>query len=290
MMSEYKIIDFRGRFSKSYMNWYLKNKDKVSKLDQDRQDDLYYSMYGKWLEEPKDWLDGKSPANYFRSFTDDRYLLSALIDYIKEGIEIPEFLTDEIVERGDSLYPILLNLIYTDKEEDLTPQQFEQLLSESMILISRMGKEQPTVRYIQILSSIKEESELGETIAELIREEAPEYRDKIISVYSTSEQYGRMAFLDILSSLGKNDDTFDLIKEELEGESPDLVFLCGCINKTQDERFIDVLESILKNGETDYFSFKEISNTIEELGGNAPDEKDFSGDALYDYLKEHDEI
>ena len=63
-MEEMKLIDFNGRFRRDYLNWCAKHQDIAN--DEERIDELFYTMYTEWFRRPKQWLQGKTPEQYFR--------------------------------------------------------------------------------------------------------------------------------------------------------------------------------------------------------------------------------
>ena len=75
-----KPIDFDRRFQLYALDWLRRHPG----LKEDEVDARYNEMLAEWREKPADWLDGRTPADYFQQF-DDPAALSALLERVIEG-------------------------------------------------------------------------------------------------------------------------------------------------------------------------------------------------------------
>ena len=69
----------------------------------------------------------------------------------------------------------------------------------------------------------------------------------------------------------------------------DVALYARLLGKYGDERAIDVLKSFAEEYDLDYNEYMEVRNAVEELGGYFEDDRDFSDDPFYRYLKGLDE-
>ena len=76
----------------------------------------------------------------------------------------------------------------------------------------------------------------------------------------------------------------EILLEEFEAPEADLAFLAECLGRLGDEGALDSLRRAIADDGIQYYEFRELRNAIEAISGQEVPERDFSGDALYDYL------
>ena len=106
-MKEIKLFDFDNRFTKDYLRWCT---DHPEANDPDKLELMIPHMHKQWMNTPKKWLDGLSPVDYFKNIDDIQHYLTLFIEYIKNGISVPEPLLDCIIERKEDAYPTFLKI------------------------------------------------------------------------------------------------------------------------------------------------------------------------------------
>ena len=116
-------------------------------------------------------------------------------------------------------------------------------------------------------------------------EEAVE--DMLAAFYAADGDTGKM-LIEILSRY-KGDPAIymGLVSYLYKGE--DVALFARLLGSYDDERAIDLLKSFAEEYELDYNEYMEVRNAVEQLGGDWVDDKDYSDDPFYRYLKGLDE-
>lgn len=116
-------------------------------------------------------------------------------------------------------------------------------------------------------------------------EEAVE--DMLAAFYAADGDTGKM-LIEILSRY-KGDPAIymGLVSYLYRGE--DVALFARLLGSYGDERAIDLLKSFAEEYELDYNEYMEVRNAVEQLGGDWVDDKDYSDDPFYRYLKGLDE-
>lgn len=116
-------------------------------------------------------------------------------------------------------------------------------------------------------------------------EEAVE--DMLAAFYAADGDTGKM-LIEILSRY-KGDPAIymGLVSYLYKGE--DVALFARLLGSYGDERAIDLLKSFAEEYELDYNEHMEVRNAVEQLGGDWVDDKDYSDDPFYRYLKGLDE-
>ena len=65
-------------------------------------------VYLRWLNEPCDWLSGRTPGDYFEQFDDAKFLCKWLSDYVKKKVPVPDQLMERITALGEESVPELV--------------------------------------------------------------------------------------------------------------------------------------------------------------------------------------
>ncbi len=283
-MEEMKLIDFNGRFRRDYLNWCAKHQDIAN--DEERIDELFYTMYTEWFRRPKQWLQGKTPEQYFEEIGDPRMYVTMMIEYIKEDMELPDPLVTCMEERKAEVYPIIRNILFADREEEISEDALEEVQSHIISLISEMDLAHPYERYIGFLRNKTEESSLLDeaSYALLEAEHLADYRESLLDAYRVAAGYGKLCLLDILSSFEGDGEIYDILAEEFQQEEADKGFLAGCLGKLGDSRAIPLLERELERSDLEYMLYRELREAVEMLGGDEVADRDFTGDRDYDFL------
>ena len=116
-------------------------------------------------------------------------------------------------------------------------------------------------------------------------EEAVE--DMLAAFYAADGDTGKM-LIEILSRY-KGDPAIymGLVSYLYKGE--DVALFARLLGSYGDERAIDLLKSFAEEYDLDYNEYMEVRNAVEQLGGDWVDDKDYSDDPFYRYLKGLDE-
>ncbi len=152
-----KVIDFNARFMQDYMQWCQEQEGQEEA--QEQMEDQFYELYESWMESPKQWLEGKSPEQYFQEIGDPQMYVSAVIEYVLEEVELPDPLLHCLEEQKKEIYPILLGILNAQKPEDfqLTAEQLLEVQGHAVSLIQQLNLQHPYAQYLKILRELTEE-------------------------------------------------------------------------------------------------------------------------------------
>ena len=116
-------------------------------------------------------------------------------------------------------------------------------------------------------------------------EEAVE--DMLAAFYAADGDTGKM-LIEILSRY-KGDPAIYMGLVSCLYKGDDVALFARLLGSYGDERAIDLLKSFAEEYELDYNEYMEVRNAVEQLGGDWVDDKDYSDDPFYRYLKGLDE-
>jgi len=282
-----QLIDYNARFAEDYFKWCGKHPEIMR--DEEKVADLYFVMFDAWLDKPKKWLDGLSPNQYFDGIRDARMLVSMMIEYVRAEIERPDPLIRRILEEADEVYPIFLAILDRDKSAEMPAEELQDVQGNVISLITEMQKEHPYERYIQMLEDIREDCYLAEEVTTALGEAGDGIRELLLAAYPNCEGHARLCLMDLLSACGPDEETLHILIEEFQRPGADLAFVSGCLGRYGDAGALPYLKRALDRPDLEYFLFREIKNAIEAISGEEIEERDFTGDQLYDFLAKQDE-
>ena len=123
---------------------------------------------------------------------------------------------------------------------------------------------------------------------EFLLEDCEEAVDEMLEkLYVSDGETGKM-LIEILSEYKGNPAIYmGLVSYLYKGE--DVALFARLLGRYGDERAIDVLKSFAQEYELNYNEYMEVRNAVEELGCYFEDDKDYSDDPFYRYLKGLDE-
>ena len=291
-MKEIKLFDFDNRFTKDYLRWCT---DHPEANDPDKLELMIPHMHKQWMNTPKKWLDGLSPVDYFKNIDDIQHYLTLFIEYIKNGISVPEPLLDCIIERKEDAYPTFLNILYSKCPDDMDQETFTDHLAAVVSLINEMDLKHPLTLYVQKLSEAGEFNDFNDEIFETLENNisVPGLKDSILNAYSIcTEDYGKKCLLELLSHYSEDDDKIKGLIRDLfsSAEKDDIPFYGSLMIKANDDKALEYLERSIKRKDIDYYTYRTLADLIESLTGEEYyDDRDFTGDEYYEMLISDDE-
>ena len=111
--------------------------------------------------------------------------------------------------------------------------------------------------------------------------------DMLARFYASDGETGQM-LIEILAGYKGNPAIYmGLVSYLYKGE--DVALFARLLGSYGDERAVDLLKSFAEEYELDYNEYMEVRNAVEQLGGDWTDDKDYSEDPFYRYLKGLDE-
>ena len=278
-----QVIDFSARFMQDYLQWCQEHEELAK---EERMEERFYDLYDDWLESPKDWLEGKSPMAYFHEVGDAQLYVSALIEYILEEIELPDPLVHCILEYKEEIYPIFLGILYDQslEDKDVSAEELLEVQGHVVSLIEQMQMPHPYAQYLKILRDQQEDSLFSEEATAALLEAGEQMREQVFEAYAVSRGYAKKCLLDLISYYPGDRRALEILLEEFHAPEAELAFLAGCLGRLGDEGALESLRAAIEDDGIEYYEFRELRNAIESISGEEVPDRDFSGDALYDYL------
>lgn len=273
------MIDFEAKF-RDYLHGYKKK----NKLKDDELDAIAPELYLKWLDSPKNWLDGKSPIAHFKAF-DAAALIEQLSSYIISDVTLPGVLMNQITDSKKETYPYLLSLL-----KNYIGDKYDDVKITIIRLIEEIDMPHPYDYYIEVIVDSDEKSDFAEACVQELKNAGSDYIKSLIRAYEQSKnRYVSDCFLDVLCDVSNDARVFQVALEKFLYSETGKAFYASCLGKIGNEKAISYLEEELRNDDIGYYDYTAIKNALEELGGEIDIERDFSGDSDYESLKNLEE-
>lgn len=108
--------------------------------------------------------------------------------------------------------------------------------------------------------------------------------EKILAVFPNAGAEAQKRFMDVLALHNGDERIFAYLMEAFE-KAEDCALLAGYLGRYQDDRALPALKKKAIDPGINYLEYVEIVNAIEQLGGEVPENREFSGDPYYESLK-----
>lgn len=243
----------------------------------DRLEEEMPALYETWLETPADWLGGICPGVYFERYDDAFMLCDWMLAYFQQKVPVPNQLMDRLTVLGDDAERALLRLL----RDETAP---EEAVLTCISLLTELESREPMGLYLQWILQRMEDDERADMAAEALTAMGEVVVPAILDVYEGANRHAQETFLDVLCNFPGNEETFELVMARFAREEEHVAFLASLLGKLGDERAIPALLDAMQNEELNYLDYIELRNAVEALGGDAPTERDFSGDPYYESL------
>jgi hypothetical protein len=277
-------IDFDARF-RAHIDKILegmnKNEDEIAKLEESVPD-----LYIEWLDAPQDFLQGRSPNQFFyeKSAKD---LVASLQEYIESGIELPEPLLNALPTKGDEAEKLLLKMAEEADERFEDEDTREHALVLAIDMLTEMQTNVHKQLCLDIISNLKGPDELSDTADDaLFFMGEDEVKEPLLQLLTATDNvHCARCCADILSEFQDEriyEKLVDLFREDREGR----VVLAAILGKYGSESAIPVLLGALEDPVLTYYEYTAIKNAAEELGADSVPEIPFDGDKDYERMKE----
>lgn len=272
-----KCINFDRQFELYTAEWMKKNAEKY-KNNMDVIEMMMPDVYMEFLSKPAQWLGGKTPERYFEQYTDAQALVDLMCQYEVEKVPVPDLLLERITDLGKkSEAPLLAIFGQTDVDKAAR--------MTAVSLLRELESSAPMQQYIDFIAALDEADEMGDMCAESLENMGACVVEPILAALAHCGEAGREIFADILSNYPGDDRIFDLLMERFATQSDKKALFASYLAKYGDDRALDALNAAVLDRDINYLDFVEISSAIEELGGERPAEREFSGDPYYESLK-----
>lgn len=272
-----KCIDFDKQFERYTRDWMARNAETYNN-DMDVIEGMMPEIYMEFMSKPAAWLEGLSPEAYFDQFDDAGMLIDWMCAYYEQGVPVPDLLLERITALGSAAEEGLLALPFgknVPHEAALT----------AISLLRELESIAPMQAYIDYIHELEEPDEKGDMCAESLLSMGDAVIEPILAQLDTAKQTARDIFADILSNFPGDDRIFMLLMERFEHCEDRHALFASYLAKFGDDRALPVLLAAALDDNTHYLDYVEIVSAIDELGGECPPERDFSGDPYYESLK-----
>ena len=151
-----------------------------------------------------------------------------------------------------------------------------------------MKTEKEMRRMLDLLTDESKPYEQRLEAYEYLLEDCEPVVDEMVERFAVAEGETGKMLIEILAEYKGNPAVYmGLVSYLYRGE--DVALYARLLGKYGDERAIDVLKSFAEEYDLDCNEYMEVRNAVEELGGYFEDDRDFSDDPFYRYLKGLDE-
>ncbi len=256
-----KLFDFDGLFDEKCAQFMKESKKKRSqKAWEDVIPKLYKQFGDTYIATVK-----CTPKQYYARMTDGE-LVQTLSAHLREGVSVPEFLTNELEKRSDteSLLPLL-----------------EGTHGEAAYAVNLIGGDPLAFEaYFKLLEAEGDEGVKNDVVG-ILSEHAEEVKSLALERYRAGRAQEYM--MELLShTLPGDDGVFDALTQAFSAaEDWRLARYAGYLAAYGDERALPVLMRKLEDESLGFVEFQELKYAVEALGGEYAEERDFSADKDY---------
>ena len=266
-----KTVDVDELFDKYISDYVYKNIGKVKPEQiENRIPELYVEFGNEKLEE----LDGKTPNEYYKSFSGSE-LLSCLKDHLEKGVAVSDFLCEAITATTDN-ESALLKALDEDESEEFTLYV--------MNMLSEIDSKKCLNRYLSFVLSDYSEP-IKELATEYLRDRAEAVKEDVLAQFKDADESVKACLTEILAGCKKDDRVFDILIAEFARHTDNIPLYAGYLAKYGDERAIPFLTVEIEREKISYADFEELRFAIEALGGEYNKIRDFKSDKSFKKIK-----
>ena len=249
-------VDFDKHFQTYLRQWTQQNMGRFKNMDEMEAE--VPEVYLRWLNEPCDWLSGRTPGDYFEQFDDAKFLCKWLSDYVKKKVPVPDQLMERITALGEESVPELIAIAGRKEASN-------EVRMTAIGLLREMECEQPMEMYISWLGS-------GKVI------------EPLLQAYETANAAARECIADILCDYPTEKRVLPLLLELMDSSS-NTALIASYIAKFSDPDALPRMKQALEDPAINYLDYVEIANAVRALGGEVTSERTFDGDPYYESMK-----
>lgn len=274
-MSKMPIINFDAHFADFTSEWIAAHQGQYRNYDEMEADIPH--VYMAFLNTRAKWLGSLTPGSYFTQFEDPKVLVDWMNEYCRQGVPVPDLLTDQITFVGKPCEKRLLELLKD-------PEAGEEAKMLAIGLLREMESLQPKMLYINWQLNRAEKDEIKDNALESLREMGQAVVQPILQVVDQANAAGQEALLEVLADYPGNEQTFRLAMRLFREYPERRALFAGYLAKLGDARALPELEEAARDEKLNYLTFIELRNAIEEMGGTCP-EREFDEDPEYEALR-----
>ncbi len=274
-MSRMPIINFDEHFADYTSAWMKEHQGEYATYDEMEAD--LPKVYMMFLNTRAAWLGSLTPGSYFTQFEDPKVLVDWMHEYCRQGVPVPDLLTEQITFVGKPCEKRLVELLKD-------PEAGEEAKMLAIGLLREMGSTLPKMLYINWQLDRDEKDEMKDNALDSLREMGETAVQPMLQAVREANAAGQEALLDVLSNYPGNEQIFQLAIRLFRDHPEKRALFAGYLARIGDPRALTELEEAAREKEMSYLTFIEIRNAIEELGGECP-EREFEEDPEYDALR-----
>ena len=256
-----KLIDFDGLFDEKLTQFMEENKNKYTEK---QWEDIIPKLYKKFGDTYVSKVKC-TPKEYYAKMTDET-LVETLRAHIKEDVPVPEFLCNEIENRGTV--------------ETLLPMLFDMDTQSVSYAINLIGDDTRAFDgYFKILEENLADEEVQSDVTDIFRLHADEVKTRVLDAYKNG--VAKEYMLEILSRVKeRSDEVYEtLLSAFLTGDN--VPMHASYLAAYGDERALPMLMDKIEQMDIGFVEFQELKYAIEALGGEYTEPRDFSADKDY---------
>ncbi|MCQ2387533.1 MAG: hypothetical protein MJ066_03700, partial [Clostridia bacterium] len=266
-----KIIDIDELFDKYISDYVYKN---IGKIKPEEIENEMPKMYEKFGDEKLKELDNKTPNTFYRQYSMAQ-LLECLKEHLEDKVSVSDFLCEAIVDKKSEAKEII---------NELNKDYGEEYIAYLMNFISEVGEEIPYKRYLEFAIYDYPET-ISELAVEFLSKDCERVKEDVLLNYNEVSEEKKERLLEILSNKKNDDRVFNLLIEEFVKHQNKIPFYASLIVKYGDDRALPFLMQAIKDSKIGYADFEELRFSIEALGGEYNEKRDFSQDKAYKKIK-----
>ena len=274
-MSKMPIINFDERFAEFTSEWMTAHEGQYQNYDA-MEADLPH-VYMTFLNTRAKWLGSLTPGSYFTQFEDPKVLVDWMADYCREGVPVPDLLTEQITFVGKPCEKRLVALLKD-------PEAAEEAKMLAIGLLRELKSTQPKMLYIHWQLNRADRDEMKDNALESLREMGESVVQPILQVIGQANDAGQEALLEVLADYPGPEQIYQLALRLFRAHPERRALFAGYLAKIGDDRALPELMEAAQDPNLSYLTFIELRNAIEELGGECP-EREFGEDPEYEALR-----
>ena len=271
-----KCIDFDQKFGLYAEKWIAENRSKYKNMD--LLEEQIPEVYLRWLNTPADWLNGRTPGDWFQQYNDAAELIALMRAYQAEKISLPDPLLERVTDLGEEAVGPLMELVKEYAKD-------RGLAIAALNLLIEMGSSAPMDMCLDIISKADGQNELTDVASELLSGLGAEVIEPIIERMENASHTAEDAFLDVLCNFPGDERIYTYTVNAFSRRYDRRALYASYLGKLGDARAIEPLRKAMNMSDISYLDYIEIANAIESLGGEADTDRDFNGDPYYESLK-----
>ena len=271
-----KCIDFDAKFGLYAEKWIAENRSKYKNMD--LLEEQIPEVYLRWLNTPADWLNGRTPGDWFQQYDDAKELTDLMRAYQKEKISLPDPLLERVTDLGEEAVGPLMELVGEYNKD-------RGLAIAALNLLIELGSSEPMEMCLDIISKADGQNELTDVASELLSGLGAQVIDPVIARMDDASRTAEDAFLDVLCNFPGDERIYTYTVNAFTRRYDRRALYASYLGKLGDARAIEPLRQALEMSDINYLDYIEIANAIESLGGEVNAEREFNGDPYYESLK-----